>query len=748
MKDLLVSSGLAFESINLTTDIGSRHPDLTAALARNVFHISPEGAGTHRSVLGSSSAPSGGNVEGRIFNLETSEMAWLARRLRELHLNEKVAWGDMAVVARSRSVLDKWAAALSAESVPVMVEGSQTSFRDEFATGNLLKLANYCIEQPELSKDLILELLRNPITGLDSLAIRRVRRRLRQLELDAGGERTSDALLLELFEKPEIAKELFGEEGRRVNRFFKVLQKTTELAADQSTTAEEILWSLWSSSPVATSWLNLSNGVGEVAQQASRNLDSVVALFAAANQHAERHPEDGPSLFIKEQLERDIPQDTLALVSRDDQKVLLATSSALLGRRFKVVALPGLTEGVWPNLKPRSSLLGAMTLDAMLSVDSNTAQRDELKDEHRLLQKAIGAASDRLIVSAVDGDETQISQFVRILLGQIPETDSYAEPRFTLRGLVGTLRRKLVTSGQESDRLVAAYGLARLAIDGQPGAHPDQWAGIIDFESPEALVPLTDDETGKVWIYPSQLDAFIKCPLHWFMQAHGGTDRSFEANFGTLLHQVLEETKAISYSELWRNVESKWHTLEFEAGWVEKKEKRKAQKMVQHLSDYLESQKESGYQLLGAEVGIDFELGRARVRGRVDRVEQGPDGQVMIVDLKTGKSAPKAEENAQLGLYQIAFIEGGLQAPNLEGSSLEGASLVLVGGEKVSVKNQPSLAEDSTLDENFRKLIDQAIVGMAAKDATFEANIGTHCYDENGYGNCKILLTKAVSYGE
>jgi RecB family exonuclease len=306
----------------------------------------------------------------------------------------------------------------------------------------------------------------------------------------------------------------------------------------------------------------------------------------------------------------------------------------------------------------------------------------------------------------------------------------------------------LLTAESESERLTAAYGLARLALEGQPGAQPDQWAGIIDFDSPEALVPLADDETGKVWIYPSQLDAFIKCPLHWFMQAHGGTDRSFEANFGTLLHQVLEETKEISYGELWRNVETKWHTLEFEAGWVEKKELRKAQKMVRHLSTYLQDQREAGYQLLGAEVGIDFELGRARVRGRVDRVEQGPEGQVMIVDLKTGKTAPKAEENAQLGLYQIAFLEGGLQTPTGEGNPLEGASLVLVGGDKVAVRSQPSLEETPELQENFRTLIDQAIIGMAAEDATFQANIGTHCYDDNGYGNCKILLTKAVSYVE
>jgi hypothetical protein len=120
----------------------------------------------------------------------------------------------------------------------------------------------------------------------------------------------------------------------------------------------------------------------------------------------------------------------------------------------------------------------------------------------------------------------------------------------------------------------------------------------------------------------------------------------------------------------------------------------------------------------------------------------------MIVDLKTGKTAPKAEENAQLGLYQIAFLEGGLETQTGEGNPLEGASLVLVGGEKVAIKSQPSLEESPDLKENFRHLIDQAIIGMAAEDATFQANIGTHCYDENGYGNCKILLTKAVSYVE
>jgi RecB family exonuclease len=181
---------------------------------------------------------------------------------------------------------------------------------------------------------------------------------------------------------------------------------------------------------------------------------------------------------------------------------------------------------------------------------------------------------------------------------------------------------------------------------------------------------------------------------------------------------------------------------------VEKRELRKAQKMVRNLSTYLEGQKEAGYELLGTEVGIDFELGRARVRGRVDRIEQGPDGQVLIVDLKTGSSEPSATDNAQLGLYQIAYMQEGFEVqPELDGK-LEGASLVWVAGDKGKVKLQDSLADNEELNDYFRGLLDGAIDGMAAADATFEAKIGSHCYDSRGYGNCKILLTKAVSYGD
>lgn len=736
-------AGSNHKRIDLAEDGSGRNPRLLNVLAKTAVRINTSLGGTHRSALNVAKAAQDA-VEVRVFEDSNAELAWLGNRLRQLHLLEGIAWSEMVVVSRSRAGLENLASALSAQSVPTRIEGNQAAFKDEFASGHLLALAQFCIETPAFTKDICLELMRNPFSGLDSLSIRRIRRRLRQRELDAGMTRKSDELLVELFEKDDVAKEIYGEEGKQVRRFIKSLGRAIDLAKAEGTTAYEILWALWIDSKPEREWLVISNGIGEVAMQANRNLDAIVGLFAAANRFAERHPQAGAAKFIHDQLQQDVPQDTLALGSRDLEKVMLATSASLIGKRFTVVALPQLIEGVWPNLKPRSSLLGAMALDATLSELETPTKADELSDELRMLHKAIGAASQRILVSAVDGEETQYSQFFRVFTEEIPAAQSFTEPHFTMRGMVGKLRRSLVTSTSESERLESAYGLARLAGEGIPGADPSQWAGILRLDAAQALTPIEDSASGKVWVYPSQLDNYLKCPLHWFMQAHGGTDRGFEANFGTLLHKVLEETSATDYNAIWGGVESKWNTLEFEASWVERQELRKAQRMVRNLSQYLQKRKAEGYSLVGVEVPLDVEIGNARVVGRVDRIEQSPNGELVIVDLKTGKSAPKANENAQLGLYQLAYLNGGFKEVELPEGELAGASLLLVGGDKDSLSSQASLAVDSELHDHFTTVLAESVVGMAGSE--FSAQIATHCTDENSFGNCRLLLTKAVTY--
>lgn len=750
--------GSAVKTVFLETNFQARSPRLSETLAKVSRQIDTARAGRQRKDLAraqESLTDEDASVEIKVFNQETSELAWLARRLRELHIFEGYRWSELAVVSRSRGSLDGLALSLANESVPVQIIGAQSALRDEFASRNLLILADLVLNPREIEPAFAVELLTSVFAGLDSLAIRRLRRSLRREELLADGRRNSDELLVALFDAPGALATIRGSEARKAERFIKLLNQAAEIASDPSSSIEDILWSLWNGSGLAESWRVLSAGVGEVALQANRDLDAVVALFAAANRYAERHPGADPRLFVAQQLALGLPEDTLALNEASAERVSLLTPSALIGRRFKVIALPGLIEGVWPNLRPRSSLLGATTLDALQTGRIETVSastKSELPDELRMLYKSVGATSERLIVSATDSEDNQISQFIGLLNGSIPERESFAGTQLTLRGLAGSLRRTLAKTKSLAELDSAALGLARLAAAGVAGAHPDSWYGILAVSTNEPLVDF-DDPEARVWLRPSQLENFAKCPLHWFLNAHGGGDTNFSANLGSLVHKALELGVDVNEESLWGLVESKWHTLSFESAWLEEAGERKAKKMISNMVQYLRKFDAEGAKVIGREVNFEFETGRARVRGQVDRLELYPDGRVMIVDLKTGSKLFTAEEartHAQLGLYQLAFESGAFA--NLEGlpadADLAGAKLLLVGtSDKPTERIQPALGESPETKAEFDQLIAAATSGMAMTDRIFIAQIDSHCNNSNEFGSCKIHLTKAVSYG-
>jgi superfamily I DNA/RNA helicase/RecB family exonuclease len=747
----------------LTPSFSPRPAKLSNVLARVSRQIDTARAGRQRKSLSESAAfasdaENGGSeasLEVRVFSQKTGESAWLARTLRELHLFQGYEWSELAVVARSRSTLDDLAVALANESVPVQILGSQSALRDEFASRNLLTLADLALNPRAIDARLAVDLFTSVFGGLDTLGIRRLRRAIRREELLAEGTRNSDELLVNLFEAPETLASIRGSEARKAERFLRLMANAKAIAADPTQSIEDLLWLLWSSSGLDKSWQVLSDGVGEVALQANRDLDAVVALFAAANRFAERNPDGDPREFVAQQLSLGLPEDTLALNDSFASRVTLATPSGLIGRRFKVVALPNLIEGVWPNLRPRSSLLGANLLDALQTgrIDSvSNAVKSELPDELRMLYKAIGAASDIILVSATDSEDEQLSQFIGLINGVIPERETYAGTQLTLRGLAGSLRRTLARSNSLAEQDSAALGLARLASAGVAGAHPDSWYGMLALSTHEPLVQL-DDPEAQVWLRPSQLENFAKCPLHWFLNAHGGGDSNFSANLGSLVHKALELGVEMSEDALWGLVESKWHTLSFESNWLEDVGERKAKRMISNMVQYLRKFDAEGAKVIGREVNFEFELGRARVRGQVDRLELYPDGRVMIVDLKTGATTVtvgEAKTHAQLGLYQLAFASGAFA--DLEGidsqTSLSGAKLLLVGtGDKPVERSQPPLDEAPEAKEEFLRLIQAATQGMAMTENVFVAQIDSHCTNSNEFGSCKIHLTKAVSYG-
>ena len=765
VQRVAVSRGTQVKKIVLGHTGGSRPAGINHALSRLAKQIHAEGAGAQRAGLSGDSAP----LPVQVFQDPQAEIAWLALQLRQLHLLQGVAWEDIAVVGRTREVLDTLERELAAQDVPVRIVGAQSALRDEFAARELLLLAQLACANAAAPVDgsgnTVLDgptaeaLLLSPYAGFDSVTMRRLRRELRQDEMAAGGNesgilRNTDDLLVELFENLAAATTLRGPEARKLRKFLKILQVATEIAADPMQSIEDLLWHLWNASDLADEWEANARGVGEVAVQANRNLDAVVALFAAANRYVERNPGAPKQAFIAAQLDQAVPEDSLSFSHNARGTVSLLTPAGLVGRRFHTVAAPQLIEGVWPNLKPRSTLLGAAVLTATVEgtlTPDGLPQRTELADETRMFFKTIGAANNNVLVSSFDSEEELVSQLLAVVGGKIPDTTEFKGDTLTLRGTAALRRRQLATETDPAKRGSIAADLARLAHAGVAGAHPDDWYGLLQVSS---LAPVLDLEDQKgVPMFPSQLENFVKCPLHWFLEAHGAKDADFSAGVGTIVHKALEIATKGDESTLWQEVESRWHTLRFESAWLEQAEKRKARKLVNNIASYLTAFRLSRGELVSVEFPVDLKVGNVHLMGRLDRVEKNADGSILIVDLKTGSRAISIDEatnHAQLGLYQIAYLNGAFSelVPVDPDTKLDGGKLLLVGtkDDKFEERTQASIQDDPAAIQKFETMIAEAALGMAMTEKHYVAKVSTHCSNDNEFGTCSLHMTKAVSY--
>ena len=105
-------------------------------------------------------------------------------------------------------------------------------------------------------------------------------------------------------------------------------------------------------------------------------------------------------------------------------------------------------------------------------------------------------------------------------------------------------------------------------------------------------------------------------------------------------------------------------------------------------------------ELIAVEQALKVRIGQVEITGRVDRLEADEEGRAVVVDLKTGGSAPREDElgrHPQLGVYQLAVLLGAFERFGL--AEPGGAELVQVGKAagvtlRAKVQRQGALAED------------------------------------------------------
>jgi RecB family exonuclease len=146
--------------------------------------------------------------------------------------------------------------------------------------------------------------------------------------------------------------------------------------------------------------------------------------------------------------------------------------------------------------------------------------------------------------------------------------------------------------------------------------------------------------------------------------------------------------------------------------------------MVEALAEYLRDHEAEGWSVAATEQRFQLTHGRARVTGYIDRIELTPEGQVMVVDLKTGSTRTESQvvEDPQLLAYQWAVASGALAEVAPEGSTSAGASLLFVTegvrGKSYRLTTQPPVDEQGLAD--FLTRVEQAAQLMAAHEFTGE----------------------------
>lgn len=360
-------------------------------------------------------------------------------------------------------------------------------------------------------------LLTSRLGGASSMDVRRLRQQLRSVELQTGGHRPSDDLLLGALLHPET---LPAEGvGRAVHRIAAVLSAGRKALARPESTSTEVLWALWEASGLEKTWVAQTRGAGPETDAAHRNLDAMIGLFEAASRFDEQMRGAGAEQFLDFIDAQDLPMDTLAARGVRQDAVEILTPALAAGQSWRTVYVCGLQEGSWPNTTVRGSLLGTgdlidicdarMRRPAPANPDAQAEGqqvpparirsypervRDTRHDELRMFAVAATRASARLVLTAVRNEDEAPGEFFDFVVPTDAENESPEVPitrvrrPATLRSLVAELRRTLV-----EDALTAMSAedaeLKNAAGSPRPEAHaPDAPDTAEDALNPQAAL--------------------------------------------------------------------------------------------------------------------------------------------------------------------------------------------------------------------------------------------------------------------
>lgn len=158
----------------------------------------------------------------------------------------------------------------------------------------------------------------------------------------------------------------------------------------------------------------------------------------------------------------------------------------------------------------------------------------------------------------------------------------------------------------------------------------------------------------------SRLDTYEMCPSKYFYTYIKKEDRQFgpAATLGTIIHSVLEDHVGteLKYSDMLVSMDEhrKIEDPDFQ---IDNKLYESGKEMVY---EFVERHKDESFDVVGKELPFEIVIGSALVRGFIDLVLRDANGQLMVVDYKSGRwevTFKDAPNNLQIGIYALAVSQ-------------------------------------------------------------------------------------------
>ena len=659
---------------------------------------------------------------------QSEEAQYIAYHFKRAHLMHAIPYSQMAVILRTAGTQ---ASALrrAFAQVSIPVAGDLEALSTNPAIAPFLLLARVATGDQPLNLDTCERLLISEFGGADAISLRRIRTALLAARSDETDLRGGTQLLIDAIDKGDIPIE----DSAALTRVHELLSHARKSLHKKGARAEDLLWAIWDSAKssdnekLSTAWRNIALRGGNRGAGADRDLDAMIQLFDSAQRFTERFPYSKPSAFLDEIARESIVGDLITSQGVRPDVVEILTVHSAKGRQWELVAVAGLQEGVWPNLRQRSSLLGSERLvererhGDLARIELDVIAASALaEDERRLLHVAVTRARQGLIVTAVQREDDEPSAYFEELDANsgLEEPIITEVPRpLTTSALVATLRQNL--TGSQMD---ASAGILKTLAQSQiHSADPTNWTGALAISSTESVV----GSDQSVPISPSGAESFTECGVKWFLEKNGGTNGDSSAQIlGSAIHEfarIKVEEPGISDADLIAKLQSAWSLIDPTDGWVSTSSLKRAVKMLERFARYHAT---TTRDVVGAELSFTIQVGRAQIRGNVDRIEVDTDGNFYVIDFKTGKNIitkNEAIENLQLACYQLAVALDGFEV-KLSGNKSTGAELVYLAKDSVKVTTRQQFIIDEVA---VKAKIEEIAEGMGA--ATFQAKINEMC---------------------